>query len=115
MTGKVTYKKRLAESGEWDECAVYTIDGREVTREEYDAAFPDQACGTLDARPRYPHESVAMGVHPRQVGAATEYGRKVGIPTEYTPEGKAIITSRAHKREFLKHHGMHDNNAFGRV
>jgi putative FmdB family regulatory protein len=59
----------------------------------------------------WPMESDAAGVHPSQVREATEYAQQVGVPTDYTPDGRAIFRSRKHRAKYLKAHGMVDRDA----
>lgn len=117
MNGRITMKKRLGDDGEWIEYAVYTIDGKEVTEAEFLAIWPDKdIVGIMTTPPgNYPHESLGVGVHPRQVVAAMEHAKKVGVPTDFTADGKAIMRDRGHRRDYLKAMGAHDNNAYGRV
>lgn len=117
MTGLIKTKRTLLPSGEWKLEDIYTIDGKPVTKKQWRKAFPEKSGHgvTLDGTSTYPHMSMGAGVHPRQAGAAMEYAKKAGVPTEFTSEGKAVFTSREHRRKYLAVIGAHDNNAFGRV
>ena len=95
---------------------VYEIDGKAVSRAVWDRAFPDrEGCPAGDGTTTYPHLSLAVGVHSRQAGEAMAHAKKHGVPTDFTPEGKAVFTSREHRRKYLRLVGAHDNNAYGRV
>jgi hypothetical protein len=54
--------------------------------------------------------SDAAGVAPSQVKEATDHSRKIGIPTEFTPDGQAIFTSRSHRKRYLEAVGLFDRN-----
>lgn len=58
----------------------------------------------------WPLYSEAAGVQPSQVKEATEHAKKVGCPTEFTKDGRAIFTDRNHRKSYLKAHGLHDRN-----
>ena len=64
------------------------------------------SCGT------WPMRSDGAGVHPSQIGKAMETASKMGVPTSFDAKtGQAIFESRAHRKKYLKAHGMHDRNA----
>lgn len=54
----------------------------------------------------------ASGVHASQAGELREHLRKRGCPTEVTPDGDPIYTSKEHRRKALKARGLHDRNSF---
>lgn len=64
----------------------------------------------------WPMESDAAGVHPSQIEEARAHSIAHGVPTEFTPAsqgehgGKAIFTSRKHRRDYLRICGLHDNH-----
>lgn len=58
--------------------------------------------GVEKCRASNPKESLALKVHRKQIPAAMERARKHGVPTNYTADGKPIITSRAHQKALLK-------------
>jgi hypothetical protein len=116
-TGTIKTKRTLLPSGEWKLVEVREIDGKPVTLKQWRKVFPKKAgVGvTMDGTGTYPHNSMAAGVHPRQVGEAMEHAKKNGVPTDFTPDGQAIFTSRNHRRAYLRLLNMRDNNAYGRV
>jgi len=64
-------------------------------------------CTRLPGRPRvslYPRFSDALGVHPDQI----DEFRKEDSETDFTPDGRAIIKSRAHWKRALKRAGMQE-------
>lgn len=105
---------------------VYLIDGVEVTREVFEAAFPPRAfapgtpsiCGT----PRRPGNgralchfqpilSDALAVHPSQVQEATQDAIQKGVPTDFLPDGRPVLRTRAHRKQYMKAYGFFDRNA----
>lgn len=91
----------------------YFLDGKEVSKKEFDRAFPDQA---LDVAPScvscsaWPLISDGAGVHPKQRAEAEALARKLGVPTEFTSAGSAVFRDRDHRKRFLKAHHMRDND-----
>ena len=103
----------------------YWIDGRKVTREEYEQAEKTMKRKAERAAKKrglqvtlsgvhkgWPIVSHALGVHKDQIGLAKKLDRDVGAPpTEYTPDGEPILRDRGHRRDYLKAHQMHDRDA----
>jgi hypothetical protein len=108
MRGQIIYKK-----GEGP--PVYCIDGNEVTKEEFDLAFPykpleGKAPGGQHPA-GWPFKSDALAVHPKQIPEAMARDRAHGIETEYDPEdGRAIMKDPGHRRAMMKSLGYHDND-----
>ena len=98
----------------------YFIDGKEVTKKEFDRHFPTKikdvlASGILDghARTGWPVVSEAMAVPPAQVGKANEIAKRHGINVKYDPKtGNAVIPDQAARRRLMKHNGFFDKDAF---
>lgn len=91
----------------------YFLDGREVAKAEFDAAFPDKPLSaggecSLSATP--PHVSEGLSVHPRQVAEATESAKRRGVPTEFLPDGRPVMRSRAHQKAYLKAYNFHNRD-----
>ncbi len=108
MTGKIIF----GEQGKPDR---YFIDRKEVTKEEWDAAFPPKpmaANGECSLRGwSRPIESDALAVHPRQIAAVMERNRQRGLNIQYNPkDGRPILTSREERRKLMAVEGVHDNN-----
>ena len=117
---------------------LYYLDGVQVTKEMYDAYFPSKLFAvpvrytkeeiaefveagtaaeiTPEMKKRlpkgYPIKSVAMAVHSTQVAEAREHDRKLGVPTDYTRDGRPIWTDAAHRRRWLRANGYHDRNSY---
>lgn len=53
-----------------------------------------------------PKLSEALGVHPTQVQEAMDDARKRGVPTDFTRDGRAVITSRAHQKALCRAYGF---------
>ena len=58
----------------------------------------------------WPLYSDAAGVAPDQVKEAYEHSVRIGIPTEFTPDGRAIFRSRRHRKEYCEAIGLYDRN-----
>lgn len=112
MKATIRYARRLTASGEFEDVPQYFLDGVRVSKRLYDAALPD-AEGIPAGPPLkgWPLVSNAAAVHPRQVEEAKALDRKKGVPTEYTPAGQPVLRDRAHRKRYLKAHGLRDNEA----
>lgn len=101
----------ILKKGGW----VFFLDDKEVTQEEYEKRYPPpKKTGGPSSLIGWskPVESDALSVHPSQVKEAMERDRAHGVPTEYTPDGRPIIRSYAHKRALMRSLGVHENNCF---
>ena len=58
----------------------------------------------------WPLRSDAAGVHPSQVPEVMAACRARGVPTEFTRDGRAILTGPAHRRTFCELRGLYDRN-----
>lgn len=58
----------------------------------------------------WPMSSDALAVHPDQVAEFSEDSRKRGVPTDFAPDGRCILTSKAHKDRYMRAYGYHDKN-----
>ena len=58
----------------------------------------------------WPMKSDAAGVHPDQIKEAHQHSIKIGIPTEFTPDGRAVFTGRKHRKDYCRAIGLHDRN-----
>jgi hypothetical protein len=115
MTGTIRYAKTLDAAGEWVERPTYYLDGRVVTFDVFTEAFPDQLVlpgqvpgGHLPGC--WPLPSEAAAVHPAQAREAADHAKKLGVPTEFNGLGQPVFTDRAHRKRFLKAHGMVDRS-----
>ena len=58
----------------------------------------------------WPMLSDAMGVHPDQIPEAREHAARHGIPTDFAPDGRAILRSCDHRKRYGELIGMYDRN-----
>lgn len=118
MKGEVRCKRRLDDSGPevvWVDAPVYLIDGREVTEEEYRRHFPEnselpQNLFFGNHPGAWPVLSDALGVLPRQIDEARQSAARRGVPTDFSPDGRAIFRSRGHRSAYCKAYGFHDRD-----
>lgn len=91
----------------------FYLDGKEVTEAEFDLAFPPQKITGPFMGPAasgWPILSEALAVHPSQVAEAQESARARGVPTQFLPDGRAVLRDRDHRRRYLKAYGFFDRN-----
>jgi hypothetical protein len=105
----------------------YFVDGREVTKKEFDAKTPHhdikEAVGVqtlMETSKAWPRKSDAFGVGANQKEKAEEAYKKLGVPTEMVPDGSggysALIRNNAHQRDLLKACKMHNRDGgFGGI
>lgn len=100
MTGRHIYGKL----GDPDR---YLIDGQEVTEAAYNAAFPSKPMGCFATEsPRgWPIASDALACLPNQVQEMEAAAVKAGVPTEFLRDGRPLMRSGKHFREYCKKHG----------
>jgi len=55
-------------------------------------------------------KSDAMSVHPSQVKEAMEHCRKMGVPTDYTEDGRPILRDRNHRARFMRANQFFDKD-----
>jgi hypothetical protein len=82
------------------------LDDGTVAQRDFKAEF----CGASSCPGAWPLESKAAGVDPSQIGEYQKYLRESGVPTNYTPTGEPVFTSRGHLKRALKALGLHDND-----
>jgi len=58
----------------------------------------------------WPMASDAAGVHPDQIQEASRVAVEKGVPTNFTPDGRAVFTSRQHRKAYCRTIGLHDRN-----
>lgn len=117
MRGVKTFKKRFnLETMESESVPVYTIDGHEVTKEEFEAEFPEQPLEIGEPyRPCVfkPIASEALAYHPKQIPEAKKYLEKMGVgDTQIDSTGRPIFRDRQHRRRVLRALGKIDRNSF---
>lgn len=93
----------------------YVLDGKDVTKEEFDRAFPDKPIRHGDDFAIGWHKPVlsdALAVHPAQIPQAMARDKAHGLNVEYLPDGRPILTSQAQKRKMIRSLGYHENNCY---
>lgn len=112
------FETRLDHEFDWESRTyprVYLIDGKRVSKAEYDAALPDKPMiedGRIAAMFAFkPIASDALAVHPRQVKEAIADSIKKGVPTEFLPDGRPVLRTRQHKKAYTHAYGFFDKAA----
>ncbi len=88
----------------------YFIDGQQVTKEAFDEAFPNKPIASEAACFFKPIESTALAVKPSQIAEAKAIAESRGVPTDFTPDGRPILRTRAHRKAYLRSRGMFDRS-----
>ena len=98
---------------------LYFVGDKEVSKAEYDAAFPSKLASLLEGdgemlaggtKTCWPMRSEALACHPNQIPAIMERDRKHGVPTRRDKVGRPILTSRGHRRALMRLEKMHDKH-----
>lgn len=58
----------------------------------------------------YPFCSDAIGVHPAQVADARAESVQLGVPTDFTPDGRAVLRTPGHRKAYCEAIGVFDRN-----
>jgi hypothetical protein len=92
---------------------IYKIEGREVTKAEFDAACltkplarPPMLGGNTTTG--WPMKSDGMAVHPDQVPEVMARNKKHGVYIDYDTDGCPILPDRGARRELMKIEGLID-------
>lgn len=84
---------------------VTLTDGRRADR-DYAAEIRGVHSQPSSGWPRY---SQAMAVNPKQVKAAAEQDREMGVPTDYCEKtGRVKFDNPSHEYKWMKAHGAHN-------
>jgi len=65
-----------------------------------------KTCGIIKSK-----LSDALAVHPTQVAEAIADAKKKGVPTDFAPDGRPIITSRNHQKRYLRAYGFFNRDS----
>ncbi len=90
---------------------IYRLNGKVVT----ERAFMRKTLGIkagvkqINTSGAWPIISDAMSVLPEQVAEAQALDRSLGVHAEYR-DGRPVLESRTHRKEFLEAHGMYDRS-----
>lgn len=92
----------------------YYLDGVEVSQQKYESATTPKEIGCPMGGQPYvrPILSDAMAVHPDQIESAMEKNYKDGVPTNYMPDGRPIITSHQHQKALAKSYRYFNKDSF---
>ena len=60
--------------------------------------------------PRYPFPCEALAVHPDQIGEYREHAEKMGVSTDFRPDGSPIMRDKGHYKNYRKMTGTHFRN-----
>ena len=94
------------------------IEGKKVSREEFDKSLP--SCLDLTSSAEclmghtttcWPMLSEALAVHPTQIEQAMARNKRHGVNVTYTRDGRAILPDRGERKRLLRLEGFHDNQA----
>jgi len=56
--------------------------------------------------PKWPIRSSTLGVHPDLRDEAIEDAKRKGVPTEFLPDGRPLMTSNDHYRRYCRAYGF---------
>lgn len=100
---------RIIGSGER---ARYLIDGQEVTKEAFDAAFPDKPIGEFGGHLAacWPMVSDTLAVHPDQVQEAMADAAATGTPVRFLDDGRPVFQDREQFRRYCEPRGYYARN-----
>jgi hypothetical protein len=74
----------------------------------------DMAMVGTQAPGKWPQVSMAMAnpnMTEKELRAEQQFLDRSGVPTEYTKHNEPILTSREHRKRYMKAMGMHDRDA----
>ena len=99
--------------------AHYFLDMAEVSEKEYRQRHPVLSGSGIfaTASPKgWPYTSTSQGCHPKDRKKFMEHFAKMGVPTEFDKDGRAIFTSRQHQRQYCEVTGRvnYDENWSGK-
>lgn len=78
-------------------------DGREAMRD-----LGAEHGGFTKSEAKWPLYSEAAGVHPSQIDKAREQSVRLGVPTDFTADGRAVFTDPSHRRRYCRAVGVVD-------
>lgn len=66
--------------------------------------------GFLGQPGAWPMKSQALGTTPADIGRMTTVMQAHGVPTDFAPDGRAILRDRDHRRRVMRVFGCHDRD-----
>jgi hypothetical protein len=109
----IVSKTKLNAKGEFVDVSEYYLAGKRVSKKRFERKYPDKPIGQAPGGHLpgcWPIQSMALGVHPDQIPEARALAASRGVSLDFTPDGKAILKDRGHRRAVLKAHKYHDND-----
>lgn len=97
----------------------YYVDDVEVTRAQFDKAFPNRIVDLLQSgqcpdghrSSCWPMTgSAALEITPDRIPEAMAIDAAAGVPTDYNRDGQPIFRDRGHRRDYMRAHGAHDRS-----
>ena len=94
------------------EKTTYWVDGTQVDKATFDAAFPDKPIGDGSGLIGWkPLHCEALAVHPDQRVEAMESATRKGVPTYFDEEGRPVFNCRSHYKNYLDKYGFFHKSA----
>jgi hypothetical protein len=72
----------------------------------------DQPVEKQKLRAKWPLKCDASGVHPKQIKSTMAKAKQLGVPTEFTRDGRTIFRDPSHRRRYLKAMKFYDRAAY---
>ncbi|MFQ5625951.1 MAG: hypothetical protein ACE5FM_04780 [Methyloligellaceae bacterium] len=69
--------------------------------------------GGRNCQGKWPLLSDALGVHPLDIPRAEKHAAEIGIPTEFTKDGRCKLRNAGHRARYGKALGFYDRNSYG--
>ena len=93
----------------------HAVKGIEIANEIYIRDFKREWQGRKQVIAKYPYYSEVMGVDgsPESIRAAKEESIRLGVPTDFTSTGEAVIRDPMHRKKFAEALGYYDKNSYG--
>jgi len=113
-----SYDFEILKTGEIEEISMTIAEMEKCKRKDGTSVLPDGrraqqlvlACPVGHTPGAWPMKSVGLGVTPDQVKQAEKEYAEHGVPTSFTPDGRAILRDRGHRNAVLRARGYHDKD-----
>lgn len=114
MIAKKIFKQKLnMDTMEYEDVSIYMIDGKEVSKKEYEKAIPSKPIGDFGTQTNWEKPVVSYGAAcvPKRIKEYEAHLAKHGCPTDFTTHrGRPIFRSRQHQLQALKIMKMNNND-----
>lgn len=94
-----------------EDYSIVLDDGRRAVRSP-DDEYADGGGPNANRDLGYPIHCEALAVHPEQRAEAIERAKRCGVPTDYDPAGRPILTGPGHRRRLLAVEGFFDRRGY---